>query len=232
MWHHSGELYELVIVRDPSIEAYQGIFYTFPDLQNTKTRDLFSKHPSKHNLWRHEGRSDDIIVYSTGEKFNPISMENALNSHPKVRSAIVYGTKKFQSSVLNEPTDPEGSKDVLLDALWPNNKDCKYYLSRACADNEQGLHRIHQTLINHFPELGKVQCNESKPKNYMKQSSIVFMKQVLMDRYSTRKYNEISSLDKGASLTYKVPSLETISNFQGFENFSASENFLSMDWTL
>ncbi|RAL65944.1 hypothetical protein DID88_005605 [Monilinia fructigena] len=120
MRHYSDELYEIVIVRDPSIEAYQGVFYTFADLSEYKTRDLFSKHPTKENLWRHEGRSDDIIVYSSGEKFNPISsMESHLGSHPEVKAAVVYGDKKFQSALLIEPVELEKSKEALLDELWP-----------------------------------------------------------------------------------------------------------------
>lgn len=119
MRHYSDELYEIVIVRDPAIEAYQGVFYNFPDLSEYKTRDLFSKHPTKENLWRHEGRSDDIIVYSSGEKFNPISMESHLGSHPEVKAAVVYGDKKFQSALLIEPVQPEKSKEALLDELWP-----------------------------------------------------------------------------------------------------------------
>ncbi|KAB8295043.1 hypothetical protein EYC80_006986 [Monilinia laxa] len=115
MRHYSDELYEIVIVRDPSIEAYQGVFYTFPGLSEYKTRDLFSKHPTKDNLWRHKGRSDDIIVYSSGEKFNPISMESHLGSYPEVKAAVGNGDKKFQPALLIETVEAEKSKEAILD---------------------------------------------------------------------------------------------------------------------
>ncbi|KAF7929570.1 hypothetical protein EAE99_004474 [Botrytis elliptica] len=227
MRHCSGELYELVIVRDPSIEAYQGIFYTFPDLSEYKTRDhhLFSKHPNKHNLWRHEGRSDDIIVYSTGEKFNPISMENALNSHPKVRSAIVYGTEKFQSSVLIEPTNPEGSKDVLLDALWPTIKTANI----TCPAHARIMNKDFVAFTKPdkpFPRAGKgtVQRRQAE-KLYETELNSLYETSINGQVFNKENINEISSLDKGASFDVQGTIIRTISNFQGFENFSASENF-------
>ncbi|KAA8569373.1 hypothetical protein EYC84_001021 [Monilinia fructicola] len=102
MRHYSDELYEIVII-----------------FQNTRRAIFFLSILRKKNLWRHEGRSDDIIVYSSGEKFNPISMESHLGSHPEVKAAVVYGDKKFQSALLIEPVQPEKSKEALLDELWP-----------------------------------------------------------------------------------------------------------------
>lgn len=64
----SQDLYEQVIVRRPELEPYQGIFGTFPHLQEWPMKDLYSKHPSKEGLWLYRGRTDDIIVFSTGEK--------------------------------------------------------------------------------------------------------------------------------------------------------------------
>ncbi|THV50449.1 hypothetical protein BGAL_0150g00130 [Botrytis galanthina] len=225
MRYHSGELYELVIVRDPSIEAYQGIFYTFPDLSEYKTRDLFSKHPSKRNLWRHEGRSDDIIVYSTGEKFNPISMENALNSHPKVRSAIVYGTKKFQSSVLIEPTNPESSKDALLDELWPAIKTANI----SCPAHARIMSKDFVAFTKPdkpFPRAGKgtVQRKQAE-KLYETELNSLYESTTNGRVFNEENANEDSSVDKGARFDVQGTIIRTISNLQGFENFSPSENF-------
>lgn len=61
--HYADDLYELYIVRDPDLEANQPVFKLFPDIQDFRTKDLFSAHPSKPNLWRHRGRADDIIVF-------------------------------------------------------------------------------------------------------------------------------------------------------------------------
>lgn len=72
-------LYELVMVQDTALEDYQSVFTTFPNTEEYATRDLFSQHPTKEGLWKFEGREDDIIVLSSGEKFNPISIEDAVN---------------------------------------------------------------------------------------------------------------------------------------------------------
>ncbi|KAF7951992.1 uncharacterized protein EAE97_001489 [Botrytis byssoidea] len=224
MQHYSGELYELVIVRDPSIEAYQGIFYTFPDLSEYKTQDLFSKHPSKNNLWRHEGRSDDIIVYSTGEKFNPISMENALNSHPEVRSAIVYGTKKFQSSLLIEPINSEKSKDSLLDELWPTIKISNV----SCPAHAQIMSKNFVAFTKPdkpFPRAGKgtVQRRQAEKLYEIELNSLYETNANGQGTNNNTSGN--SSLNKLASSDLQGAIMRTISNLQGFENFSPSDNF-------
>lgn len=64
----SEHLYEQVIVRKPELRLYQSIFGTFPHLQEWPMKDLYSKHPTKDNVWLYRGRADDIIVYTTGEK--------------------------------------------------------------------------------------------------------------------------------------------------------------------
>lgn len=115
-------LYELIIIRNEKLFLFQGIFSTFPELQEYPTKDLFSKHPTKPGYWRYIGRSDDVIVYSNGEKFNPVTMEGLVSSHPAVSSALVYGQGRFQSSLLvqpkNIPMSDEDRRD-LLDEIWP-----------------------------------------------------------------------------------------------------------------
>ncbi|KAI1613500.1 hypothetical protein EDD36DRAFT_488589 [Exophiala viscosa] len=111
------ELYELVIVRDPSLEIYQGVFYTFPELSEYPMQDLYSKHPSKPGLWRYRGRADDIIVFGNGEKTNPVAMETMIESHGMVRSALVIGQGRFQSALLIEPTNDISSPEEKEAAL-------------------------------------------------------------------------------------------------------------------
>ena len=122
--HLGGDLYEHVLVRtkDPKLSVFQGIFATFPHLQEYSTKDLYSKHPTKSGLWLYRGRTDDVIVYSNGEKLNPLKIENAIEAHPKVVSALVYGQGKFQSALLVEPIAAPATKearDSLIDDIWP-----------------------------------------------------------------------------------------------------------------
>ena len=120
--HHSDDLYELVLVRRPDLELFQGIFWTFPDLQEYHMHDLYSKHPTQPDLWLYRGRSDDVIVLVNGEKLNPITMEQVISSHPEVRAALVVGQSRFQTALLIEPLKPDLSeehKGRLIESVWP-----------------------------------------------------------------------------------------------------------------
>ena len=128
---HDGELFELVLVRNNDLQLFQGVFATFPDCQEYHTKDLYSKHPSKPDLWIYRGRSDDIISFLSAEKFNPVDMERTISAHPSVLAAIVAGQGRPQASLLVEPkqiptTDAE--KQELLNQIWPTidraNQDC------------------------------------------------------------------------------------------------------------
>ncbi|KAI0594594.1 hypothetical protein F4775DRAFT_573362 [Biscogniauxia sp. FL1348] len=121
--HFSGDLYEQFIVKDPKLQRYQGIFETFPELDEWPMRDLYSKHPTKKNVWLYRGRADDIIVYSTGEKLNPLEMESIISTNPAVKGALVNGLGRFQSSVLVEAVHPPKNKSErlgLLGTIWPS----------------------------------------------------------------------------------------------------------------
>ena len=129
--HYWDDLYEMVIVRKPEWALSQSVFYTFPDMQEYSLKDVYSPHPTKAGLWLYRGRSDDVIVFSTGEKINPILMEGIIGIHPRVSSVLVVGQGRFQSALLVEPktslTKPE-EKGELLEDIWPSieraNKDC------------------------------------------------------------------------------------------------------------
>jgi thioester reductase-like protein len=115
-------LSELVVKKDGDRRG-KGIFYTFPDLDEWRTNDLFAPHPEKPSLWTYKGRRDDVIVLSNGEKFNPVGFEKALESHPLVRGAVVVGQARFQTALIVEPvweSLPENMDPAsLVDDLWP-----------------------------------------------------------------------------------------------------------------
>ncbi|KAH9983958.1 hypothetical protein F4779DRAFT_612381, partial [Xylariaceae sp. FL0662B] len=138
----SEDLYEAVIVRDPKLDRYQGVFRTFPELNEWPMKDLYSKHPTKENTWFYRGRADDIIVFSTGEKLNPIDMESTINANPAISAALVTGLGRFQSSLLveavNPPTDEE-EKQRLLDIIWPS--------VQAANTGSPSHGRIHRNMI-------------------------------------------------------------------------------------
>lgn len=95
-------LYELFLVKDPKIDLFQGIFSTFPDIDEYSMNDVYAKHPDpeKGFLYRWVGRADDVIVLSNGEKLAPALMEAGLMSSPLVKGAMVVGRGKFQPAAL------------------------------------------------------------------------------------------------------------------------------------
>jgi acyl-coenzyme A synthetase/AMP-(fatty) acid ligase len=118
----TGDLYELMFIRNAELSLFQAAFSIFPTLHEYRTKDLFSKHQHKPGLWKFEGRSDDVIVCSTGQKFNPIGMEGLVNSHPSVVSVIVCGQGREEVSLLVETRNPPRDEDeraAFVKELWP-----------------------------------------------------------------------------------------------------------------
>lgn len=120
---HSGDEYELVVVRNEHLKSFQPSFEIFPDLHEYHSNDLFRKHPTKDNHWRYQGRADDVIVFLNGEKTNPVSMEGAIQGHPDVRSALVLGQGRFEAALLIEPSQTRElsthDKADFIERLWP-----------------------------------------------------------------------------------------------------------------
>ncbi|KAK7968053.1 uncharacterized protein PG986_002330 [Apiospora aurea] len=118
-----GNVYELVVVRKGKHPGLQGFFYTFPDLDEVSTHDLFEPHPTLPNHWKYRGRADHILVFSNGEKLNPVTMEGIVQAHPAVKGALVVaGASRFQPGLLIEPiTQPCGESEerALIEELWP-----------------------------------------------------------------------------------------------------------------
>ncbi|KAK1596905.1 thioester reductase domain-containing protein [Colletotrichum navitas] len=120
----SGEdddVYEQVLVRKEG-NALQGIFWTFPDIDEYNTKDMYRKHPTLPDHWMFHGRSDSIIVFSNGEKLNPVTIEEIVTGHPRVKGAVVAGAMRFQPLLVLEPTEPlESAEDEekFVDDVWP-----------------------------------------------------------------------------------------------------------------
>ena len=120
--HHWGDLYELVIVRKPEYEEFQGVFWSFPELDEFFSKDLYTPHPSKPGRWMYKGRIDDVVVFSNGLKINPVSMENIIVAVPEVNGALVVGQGYFQPLLLLEPKQhpvtPKGIQELIM-KVWP-----------------------------------------------------------------------------------------------------------------
>ncbi|KAF2721307.1 acetyl-CoA synthetase-like protein [Polychaeton citri CBS 116435] len=101
--NHTDTFFELVLRRENSLLQHQGIFWTFPDIEDYPMKDLYEPHPTKPDLWKYVGRVDDITVLENGEKFNPKPSESCIASHAQVKTALIVGTGRVQPVLLIEP---------------------------------------------------------------------------------------------------------------------------------
>jgi thioester reductase-like protein len=111
--------YEMIMKRNPELEGVRSVSCNFPDVEVWRTKDLFKPHPSKEGLWTFHGRSDDIIVLSNGEKFNPVPSETRIASHPLVFGALVIGQGYPQASLVLEPKDYKKDAEDIIKDVWP-----------------------------------------------------------------------------------------------------------------
>lgn len=123
-------LYEMVFIRKPELDLVQSIFVTFPELQEFHTKDLFAKDHSRPDCWKYVSRLDDIIVMSSGENLNPVSMESTIQSSPHVKGTLLIGQGRRHPVCLIEPHKHANPRE-LLEFIWPivdkaNAKEIKH----------------------------------------------------------------------------------------------------------
>ncbi|KAF9887314.1 hypothetical protein FE257_010309 [Aspergillus nanangensis] len=94
--------FELVLQRDDCCLPYQAVFHNFPQLQEWSTKDVFKKHPSLDDHWAYQYRLDDLIVFSTGEKMNPMPVEARLRNIPGIQEMLVIGNRQSYPALLLE----------------------------------------------------------------------------------------------------------------------------------
>ncbi|KAL1593401.1 hypothetical protein SLS60_011009 [Paraconiothyrium brasiliense] len=123
-WRQRGNLYELVFKKNNDLADVQGIFKTSLRSQESSMSDLYSKHPTKPHHWKHEGRTDDMIVFRCGWNFSPTRHEASISSHNMVQYCILIGTGRDAPAAIIElrrecNTDLEGTRKAILAELGP-----------------------------------------------------------------------------------------------------------------
>ncbi|PTB67771.1 acetyl-CoA synthetase-like protein [Trichoderma citrinoviride] len=117
------DIYEMFVCRKhPTEPLRQALFYTFPDKTEWSTGDMYKKHPTKPNHWLYNGRTDNVIVFSNGEKLNPVDIEAAVVGHPAIRAALVVGQQRFQPALILQPNEhpkDEAAREALINSVWP-----------------------------------------------------------------------------------------------------------------
>lgn len=114
-------MFEMIVTRDDSRATFQAIFQR-NELSEFSTKDLYSKHPSKPHHWKHQGRVDDVIVLSRGEKLNPVPNESLISTHPLLKSVMYVGNGKPQLAAILELADGTSTrldKEQVVEAIWP-----------------------------------------------------------------------------------------------------------------
>ncbi|KAG1799974.1 putative aminoadipate reductase, partial [Suillus variegatus] len=92
--------YECQVLTTPT---HQVSVENLPDVKGYATSDVFIKHPTIEGLWKIVGRTDDILVLSSGEKTVPAPMESIICANPYVAGAVVFGRGHNQVGILIEP---------------------------------------------------------------------------------------------------------------------------------
>ena len=134
MRQRTDTLYELVFKRQPQFARWQQVFHLYPHLDEYPTKDLWTRHPTRPDLWRYGGRADDLVNLVHGESLYDTPIEATIQEHPDVRTAIVGGEGKIRPFVIIELADETplsaAESETRLSAIWP-------YVERAnerCAD--------------------------------------------------------------------------------------------------
>ncbi|KAF5989805.1 nonribosomal peptide synthetase MxcG [Fusarium bulbicola] len=104
-------LFEQRAVKNEHWALHQGIFHTFPDMNEFNFKDLFIKHPKNPNLWLYMGRSNDIICLEDAQKLSPIETENMICAHPSVKGCVMIGNGQKFACLMVELKD-DASRDL------------------------------------------------------------------------------------------------------------------------
>jgi acyl-coenzyme A synthetase/AMP-(fatty) acid ligase len=116
-----SDFYEVVLHRQPANEWSRPVFDIFPDKTEWRSRDILSrcKDPGCENLWKYEGRLDDMMLLSNGLKVNPVHLENRLQTHPALKGCLVVGYGYTRCGLLIEPKDASVEKKSVVELVWP-----------------------------------------------------------------------------------------------------------------
>ncbi|KAI0007306.1 acetyl-CoA synthetase-like protein [Xylariaceae sp. FL0662B] len=172
--------YKLVLFSDESTKNTAAIYHTLPGVAEYQTKDLFTRHPNKPQLFKYYGRKDDIIEY--------------IQNHPLLGGALVVGDGKTQAAIIVEPKEPldQNAQAKLLQTIWPDIETSNTLIA--------GPGRIHH---------GMVIC-ASPDKPFTRTGKGTIIRKLTTETYKSdidRLYSGIISDDMAVSVSLK-PSLE------------------------
>ncbi|KAI7481622.1 male sterility protein [Hortaea werneckii] len=105
-----------------------------------RTNDLFVEVPPGSGLFTLQGRKDDMLVHSNGEKTNALPLQMALDGCPQIQKAAVFGTGKPCTAAIIQPSitanDQLSSAEDILAAV------------EACNQSLPSHSRIHRSMVH------------------------------------------------------------------------------------
>lgn len=96
-------MYEAVMVRNngKDWDGYvQPLFRCFADLKEKSMGDLFIRSQRSPDMWKHHGRTDDLLVFLSNEKFFPTVAEQRIASHSGITEALIIGTRRPKAALI------------------------------------------------------------------------------------------------------------------------------------
>ncbi|KAJ7596508.1 NRPS-like enzyme [Mycena floridula] len=163
------------------------------------TQDLVMMHPSNPKLFRVFGRHDDQISHSTGEKTNPVPIENMLVEDPLIHSAVMFGREQFSAGViitpiLEEAFDPKDEQTLenFRNKIW------RVFWNLDHSLNTGGSSHVQMILV----------ADPAKPFTYTAKATI--RRQAILDSYAHEIRNaydavaSISHTDQALSVRHNL----------------------------
>lgn len=131
LYDESTGTFELIILADEQDQDTAPVYHNLPGVNPFYTKDLFTKHPTKPNLYEYYGRRDDILVLANGEKVNPIPMEQHVQADPRLNGVLLIGSGRNQTALIVETRDPLAELDRanFLETLWPRLEEANSHIS-------------------------------------------------------------------------------------------------------
>lgn len=124
-----GVLYEATMVKNDGEEWggwVQGMFKIHTQEQEVELGDIFVEHPTMKNMWKHYGRSDDLINFITTEKFHPAAAERRIAAHRGVVDVMMVGTRRPKAALIVRLEDGT-SVDEIWEEIENVNNDSPVY---------------------------------------------------------------------------------------------------------
>ncbi len=135
---HTDDLYNAIVVKNSRLPEVQPAFHVCRTATEFDSGDLFSPQtlPGQEHLWEYRGRSDDLQVFFTGEKYHPIEVERLIAAQcPNIVQEVLYvGSGHKQAALIIEPKaalsatsdivssnekSRAGMKTELIERVWP-----------------------------------------------------------------------------------------------------------------